>query len=100
MLESAIEDVWLQESRKYSAHTIKLHPFVAGIPDRLIIFPVNRFFLVELKRDDTDLSTIQRIWHARRLKYQGVTVHVVHGTEQVRSWIRAAAAGEYDQPLE
>ena len=87
MLESAIEDVWLSECRKYGGHTIKLHPFVAGIPDRLVIFPTNRFYLVELKRHDTKLDRLQVIWHRRRLKYQGVKVHVVYGTADLKRWI-------------
>lgn len=98
MLESDLEDVWLQECRKHGAHTIKLHPFVAGIPDRLVIFPTNRFFLVELKTETGVLDKLQKIWHARRLKRQGVKVHVVYGASAARQWIREAAAGEHDAP--
>jgi hypothetical protein len=98
MLESDLEAVWLAECRKYDAHTIKLHPFVAGIPDRLVIFPTNRFFLVELKTPTGTLDKLQVIWHRRRLKRQGVKVHVVYGAAQARQWIREAAAGDHDAP--
>lgn len=87
-LEANLEAFFRKRVRLVGGYTIKLAPTEAGVPDRLAIFPGGRMYLVELKRDDTDLSPIQRVWHERlRLGY-GVKVYTLHGREGILAWLR------------
>lgn len=51
-------------------------PGVAGVPDRILLLPGGRMFLVELKRPGGRPRPIQRAMHAR-LERLGFPVHVV-----------------------
>lgn len=62
-----------------------------GLPDRLVIWPGGRVDLVELKTATGRLSPIQRAWHAKAAE-RGVTVLVLRGPDQVREYVRHAAA--------
>lgn len=69
-------------------HTIKLAPMQAGIPDRLVLMPGGKIFLVELKTENGELSTIQKHWHAKLKADQGIRVHVLYGREGAVTWLR------------
>lgn len=87
-LESGLENFFRQRVRLMGGVTIKLAPTEAGIPDRLVIFPPNRIYLVELKRSTGMLSLVQRAWHAKVAQRTGAQVHVLYGKEDVVTWIR------------
>lgn len=56
-------------------------PGVAGVPDRILLLPGGRMFLVELKRPGGRPRPIQRAMHAR-LERLGFPVHVVDDADR------------------
>lgn len=87
-LESRLEPFFRHRVRQVGGYTIKLAPTERGIPDRLAIFPGGRIYFVELKttRERSELSPIQRHWHAR-LADRGVNVVVLSGAAEIIAWI-------------
>jgi hypothetical protein len=67
-------------------YALKLEPYVAGIPDRIVLMPGGRTFLVELKRKGENPTRVQRVWH-ERLTGKGHNVTVLRGADQVREWV-------------
>jgi hypothetical protein len=85
LLESQLEQRLVELTRRRSGMAIKLMPTQAGIPDRLIILPPGRMYLIELKTDTGRLSPIQSELH-RRMLAKGVRVVVLYGKEQLDNW--------------
>lgn len=56
-------------------------PGVAGVPDRILLLPGGRMFLVELKRPGGRPRPIQEAMHAR-LERLGFPVHVVDDADR------------------
>lgn len=97
MLESYVEGELVRRVRNLGGITVKLAPVSrAGLPDRLVVFPGGRIFLVEMKAPEGRLSEIQKIWHARAARL-GIPVVVLFSPGQVKGWIREVFA-EYDPP--
>ena len=67
---------------------VKLAPLVKGTPDRLVLLPGGRMYLVELKTDVGRLSPAQVEWH-RRAALLGITVVVLHGRFELKAWVTA-----------
>lgn len=67
---------------------IKFAPTRAGVPDRLVILPGGRLFLVELKAARGRLRPIQEVWH-RRARRIGLLVPVLHTKAAVDRWLDA-----------
>lgn len=67
-------------------HVLKLAPTEAGTPDRLVLLPGGRMYLVELKTESGRLSPIQLAWHRRALRL-GTRVHVLYGRAGIRDWL-------------
>lgn len=86
MRESALEQKFSQEVRKAGGLAIKLMPTVAGVPDRLVLWPGGRTCLVELKTETGALHPAQRLWHARS-EQLGHPVTVLHGAQAVCAWV-------------
>lgn len=78
MRESAIENVLVHQVKQMGGVCLKLTPTVAGVPDRVVLMPHGKVYLVELKALDGVLSSVQRVWHARSLN-RGYPVHLVRG---------------------
>lgn len=91
-LEAALEEFFRKQVRLAGGITIKLAPTVRGIPDRLVVFPGGRFYLVELKTAKGRLSEIQKHWHERLASQTGVRVSVLYGQEEIRRWVAAHVA--------
>lgn len=89
LAERQLEGFFLKRVRLVGGHTIKLAPTEAGIPDRLVVLPGGRIYLVELKTRTGQLSPVQRHWHEKVARL-GVTVQVLYGEDQIISWIRQA----------
>lgn len=89
MSEAQLEDFFRKRVRLLGGYTLKLAPMEAGVPDRLVVFPGNRTFFVELKTEKGSLSPIQRVWHARMYERWSVRVWTLYGPDEVRSWLRA-----------
>lgn len=64
---------------------LKLAPTVRGVPDRLVLLPGGRVFLVELKTDTGRLSPAQAEWH-RRAAELGVVVTLLAGADEIDHW--------------
>jgi hypothetical protein len=85
-LERYLEGFFRERVRLLGGHTIKLAPTEAGVPDRLVLFPGGRMYLVELKRDGGALRPIQELWH-NRMRRLGTNVHVLYGREGIVRWL-------------
>jgi hypothetical protein len=85
-LEGALERFFYDEVRRAGGRVIKLAPTTAGIPDRLVFLP-GRMELVELKTETGKLSPVQIVWHDRLFRSWGIRVTVLHGKQEIRSWI-------------
>ena len=93
-LESQLEAFFRKRVRLSRGYTIKLAPIEAGIPDRLVMFPRGRMYLVELKTETGRLSAIQKHWHHNIATLTGVTVYTLKGRGEVLAWLREAAKGD------
>jgi hypothetical protein len=86
-LEASLEAFFYRRVRLLGGHCIKLAPTERGVPDRLVLLPGGRKYLVELKREGGSLSAIQIAWHGR-MKSLGHEVVVLEGKEQIIQWLR------------
>ena len=86
MLEAQLEGVFRRAVRAAGGLAVKLVPTVAGLPDRLVIMPGGRLYLVELKTETGRLAPVQVEWH-KRIALLGVQVRVLYGADQVRAWV-------------
>ena len=94
MIESRLETLFRDGIRRIGGRTEKLIPSSAGMPDRLVLLPGGRIYLVELKTETGKTSPIQDLWHMRAAEL-GTQVVVLHGVQEVRNWI---ARQELDLP--
>jgi hypothetical protein len=88
MLESAIEADFNRRVRKAGGISIKGAPVVAGHPDRIVLMPGGKHYLVELKTTTGVVSKVQALWH-RRCAAIGHPVVVLRGSAEVRAWIES-----------
>lgn len=86
--ESRVESTLRTLVRAAGGTTIKLVPNPAGIPDRLVILPGGRMYLVECKRSTGRVSPVQAERH-RRLAAIGAPVVVLKTRGDIVSWLRA-----------
>lgn len=66
-----------------------------GIPDRLVILPFNRMYVVELKTATGKLDPLQVEWHKTARALAPRLVFVLHGLPEIDAWVRDRAR-EYD----
>jgi len=90
MLESAVERHLRRRVIAAGGMTEKIAPTHAGMPDRLVLLPGGRMFLVELKTTTGQLSKIQQWWHGQA-KMMGTEVVTLKGTEEVDRWLDGMA---------
>ena len=87
MLESALETFLHKRIRLVGGTTFKLMSTVRGMPDRLVVLPGGKMYLIEMKTPTGEVSPIQRERH-QKLADLGVHVYVLNNREAVLSWIR------------
>lgn len=87
MLETSVESVLVREVKIRGGVALKLQPYVAGIPDRMVLMPGGRAYLVELKQTGESPTKIQKTWH-KRLAAKGHPVAVLRGADEVREWVK------------
>lgn len=87
-LESNLEARMRRGVRRIGGKLYKLAPTVKGIPDRMVILPGGRLFLVELKAAGGTLSPKQRLVHAEMAEL-GTHVTVLTGADEIDRWIVA-----------
>lgn len=85
-LESKIERQFVLMVRARGGMAVKLAPTIAGIPDRLVLWPNGLFHLVELKTKGGNLRPIQVHRHAQLLA-MGHNVVVLRGEADIIDWL-------------
>lgn len=96
MRETAVERRLIKQVREAGGICMKVMPIVAGYPDRLVLLPGNRLYLVETKAPGGRLRPMQRVFQ-ERAEAIGVPVAVLYNKEQVDEWVTAHAGdGLYD----
>lgn len=91
-LESKIERQFALMVRARGGLAIKMAPTMAGIPDRLVLWPHGGFDLVELKTRTGGLRAIQVHRHAELLK-MGHKVVVLRGEADIVEWLDDVTIG-------
>jgi len=84
--EKRVEQELSRSVKDVGGWCVKILPSVAGLPDRLVLFPDGRIFFVELKSPTGVLSPRQHVIH-NRLGTLGHTVIVLRTPEQVTEWV-------------
>lgn len=85
-LESKIEKQFALMVRARGGLAIKMAPTMAGIPDRLVLWPGGKSQMVELKTKTGALRAIQVHRH-KELMAMGHTVVVLRGEQDVIDWL-------------
>jgi len=84
--ETAVERRLIKKVKEAGGVCMKVMPVVRGYPDRLVLLPVGRLFLVETKAPDGALRPDQRVFIDRAAAI-GVEVAVLYTTRQVDEWV-------------
>lgn len=84
--ESKIEGQFRDMVRARGGLALKLIPVIAGIPDRIILWPNGTTTLVEMKTKTGKRSAIQ-IHRHRQLGAMGHTVVTLGGEEEMVAWL-------------
>lgn len=88
MLESSVEKKLTLAVKKAGGLCIKLPAmWYRGIPDRLVLLPVGRFFFVELKQKTGRLSEGQKAFR-NFLTRIGFPVHIIYGPDQLKEFFQ------------
>lgn len=85
--EAELEAFFHRRVRLVGGMSVKVAPTEAGVPDRLVLMPGGRMYLVELKTEKGSLAPIQKHWAARAAAL-GTRVVTLHGQEGVLRWLR------------
>lgn len=84
--EADLETVFRALCRQAGCLVEKVAPTRRGMPDRIVLAPGGRIFLVELKRTGEKPTPIQEDWHSRAW-VRGTQVVVLHGEAEIRRWV-------------
>ena len=100
-LEKDVESYFKEELNRRGCLVMKfVSPGLAGVPDRIVLFPAGRVEFVELKRDGEKPRPLQR-GVMRLFAMRNVHVHVVAGKREVDSFVgmmeESGAFGLYGQ---
>ena len=88
MRESSVERRLKKRVQDAGGICMKIMPVVRGYPDRLILLPGGRLFLVETKAPTGALRAAQKVFR-QRAEAIGVPVDVLYSTHEVDSWVDA-----------
>lgn len=86
-LERDLEEFFRKRVRMLGGYAFKWVPTIAGVPDRMALFPGGVVIFVELKREGETTSDVQDVWHDR-LRKMGHPVVVLHGRQEILDWLR------------
>jgi hypothetical protein len=92
-LESELESFFRRRVKALGGHTEKIVSMNKGLPDRLVLMPGGRMYLVELKAEKGRVDPAQRVWHSRAAAL-GVKVPVLVGRAGVLNWLRSITTEE------
>jgi len=97
-LESSLEAHFNRVVRLHlGGRASKLAPTEKGMPDRLVLLPGGRVYLVELKTIQGRTSAAQDLWHERAAGL-GTRVQLLVGRAGIDRWVRAMAQEIDDEP--
>lgn len=86
-LESKLERrFFTQVKHRLGGRIYKQAPTTKGLPDRLVLLPGGRIFLVELKTSTGQCSPAQLLVHSH-MAALGTKVIVLHGQAETDRWI-------------
>lgn len=86
--ENNLEEFFRRRVMLLGGYTEKIVGMSRGCPDRLVLLPGGRIFLVELKAETGSVEPLQKMWHTRANNL-GTKVYVVTGRDGVVKWLRA-----------
>lgn len=87
MLEKEIEKFLVREVKKLGGISFKfISPGNAGVPDRIVILPIGKVILVELKTDKGKLTKLQEV-QIKKISDLGADARVLRGIEGVKEFI-------------
>lgn len=86
MREAQLEAHFRKAVKSLGGAVHKLVGTKRGMPDRLVLLPGGRIFLVELKTDTGKLSPLQEDWIEKAWEL-GTAVEVLYGRTGVDRWI-------------
>lgn len=93
MKEKTVENALKRETVMRKGVCIKLLPFAfIGLPDRLLLIPWGRFYLVETKSIFGVVSKIQEKVHGK-FESIGCPVHILWSVEQVHDFFKLVDDG-------
>ena len=94
MREKLLEKNFREGCKKRGGWALKLTcPGTDGVPDRLACFPVNRFYLAELKTTGEQLRPTQRIVHSIFARL-GTPVFVIDTQEKLNDFFKTVEADD------
>lgn len=82
MREKYIEQTFRRKVLQRGGLCVKLHPYEAGIPDRMVLMPGGKIFFCELKSPTGRTRPIQDAYHAV-LRKLGFDVYVLNNTQDI-----------------
>ncbi len=86
-LEAQLEAELFKRVASVGGMAIKMIPTTKGLPDRLVLLPGGRMYLIELKTEDGSLSKLQVHWHQQMARV-GIHVYVLVGKAGILNWLR------------
>lgn len=87
MRETSVERRLIELVKAAGGMCVKIPAIVAGVPDRLVILPGNRLYLIETKAPGGRVRPAQRVWHAKAAR-RGVEVAILWNSQMVADWLR------------
>ena len=96
-LEASLEQYFYKSVRQKLGGDLVKITTRKGFPDRLVMLPGNRMFLVELKADGGSASPAQIYIH-EKINALGIDVHVLEGRGQVFQWCQERMK-DFDEEL-
>ena len=85
--EKSVERRLVRKVKAIGGRALKFtSPGFSGVPDRIVLLPGGRLYFVELKRDDGNLTPIQR-YVFNLFEKLGFPVRVLYGIEMVDDFI-------------
>jgi hypothetical protein len=86
--ETAVEKRLIKRVKDAGGVCMKVMPVVAGYPDRLVLLPEGRLFLIETKAPNGRLRPMQEVFISRAAAI-GIPVAVLYTSKMVDEWVDA-----------
>ena len=91
MRETSVERRLMKKVKEAGGICVKMMPIVAGLPDRLVLLPGGRIFLVETKAPKGEVRPAQSVWHERAATV-GTEIYILWTSVQVDAWVEWAVS--------